>query len=111
MKRLIKYILLTLTASLALGAASCNKEEPSFTMQATVLSIDDKIEVDVTEAEYASGLYWIITGERTEYYDKCGNKLARSDINVGNTIIITYNGQVMMSYPAQVVALNIVVID
>ena len=111
MKKIVKYIILALTASVVCCATSCNRSEPEFTMKATVLNVQDKIEVDVTEAEYASGLYWIITNDKTSFYDKNGNKITRNDIKVGDTVIITYNGQVMMSYPAQIVALNIAVTD
>lgn len=80
-----------------------------FTMLATVKAVREKIEVEVTEAEYASGIYEIIVSDSTEIVDSDGNKLYRTDIVEGAEVVITYNGQTMLSLPPQVVARRIVV--
>ena len=115
MKKILSIILLILAFP---ALASCSAEDDgtgaptsdganSFSMKAEVTSLGEKIEVNVTEAEYASGIYWIITSENTEFLDKSGKKISKEDIKVGDTVYITYNGQIMMSYPPQVAALSI----
>ena len=79
-------------------------EKEEFEMVAIVKNLDDRIEVEVIESDYAFGIYWIITSEETKYLDKDDNIIFKEDIKVGDKIEITYNGQVMMSYPPQVVA-------
>ncbi len=81
--------------------------EPKFEMKATVTALGEKLEVNVTEAEYAEGIYWIIISENTEILNSKGEKISREEIAVGDELKITYNGQVMMSYPPQVVARKI----
>ena len=78
-----------------------------FTMLATVKNVEEKIEVDVISAEYASGIYWVITSPATRITDEKGNIIKKTDLKVGDTVKIIYNGQVMMSYPPQIVALEI----
>ena len=82
----------------------------SVKMTAVIKEIDDKIAVDVTESEYTSGVHLVITAPSTEYFDKNGNNISRSDLNVGDTVEILYGGQVMMSYPPQIVAARISVV-
>ena len=112
MKRFIKYLL---CFSLLISSFSCEKQEgdaitTDFKMKAIVKSINEKIEVEVTEAEYAYGPYWIIYNDQTVFLDKNGNKSTVESISVGDTVEIYYNGQVMMSYPPQVAALKISVL-
>ena len=114
---MIKKLLSLCLACLALtplfscfdGAGEPEGYTPSdaFSMKATVERIGDRIEVNVTEAEYAEGPYWVITSDATVYLDRDGNAIARSDLKVGDTIEIFYSGQVMMSYPPQIVAKKI----
>lgn len=81
-------------------------------MIAEIVAIGDKIEVEVIEGEYgASGIYWVITGEETIYEAENGGKINANSLGVGDRIEIIYNGQVMMSYPPQIVAKKIVVLD
>lgn len=82
-----------------------------FTMRATVIAVRDKIEVEVTEAEYAGGIYEIITPVGIAIRNSEGISLDRADITVGSELIITYNGQTMLSLPPQVVAREIVVVS
>ena len=81
-----------------------------FDMRAVVNAVSEKIEVEVIEAEYASGIYWVITSDSTVFLDRNGNEIKKSDIKAGDVVEITYNGQVMMSYPPQIVALKIKVL-
>lgn len=79
-------------------------------MTATVDELGEKITVTVIESEYAYGVYWVITGN-DEFYNKNGEKISRDEICVGDTVEIIYNGQVMMSYPPQIVARKITVLN
>ena len=80
---------------------------PEFKMKAEVVSLGEKIEVNVYEAEYADGIFLLITDEKTGFRDALDAQILRSDISVGDHIEITYSGQVMMSYPPQVYAIKI----
>ncbi|MBO7292446.1 MAG: hypothetical protein J6V07_00760 [Clostridia bacterium] len=90
------------------GETTPTGTEGDFKMTATVVAIGEKIEVEVISGPYdASGPYWVITGEDTHYRDRNGNKIGRDDLAVGDRVEITYGGQVMMSYPPQIVATTI----
>lgn len=111
MKIYIKLITLIMCISLL---ASCsvfadgNKNAEGTKMTAKIIAIGEKIEVEVIEGEYgATGPYWVITSPETTYLDKNGNVVSRLSISVGDTVEIVYSGQVMMSYPPQIVALKI----
>ena len=60
--------------------------EEGFTMKATVRAVREKIEVDVTEAEYASGIYEIIISDITVITDAEGNEVKRSAIEGYNEV-------------------------
>ena len=77
-------------------------------MIARVDGLSDRLEVTVTESEYAYGVYWVIISDITTITDREGNHITPSDIRVGDTVEIYYSGQVMLSYPPQIVAHNIV---
>ena len=80
-----------------------------YSMTATVSELGDQLLVDVSEsASNMIGPYLINTDKGTVYRDAEGNAIARDDIKVGDTIVIYFSGQVMMSYPAQVYAAKIV---
>lgn len=114
MKYSLKFILFILIISVfAFSSISCENEnegdgtEPSFSMKARLVANSEKLEVDVIEAEYASGIFHVITSEETEFYKSNGEKIKKSDLVEGDVIIIEYSGQMMMSYPPQIVALKI----
>ena len=110
MKRYIRLLPLLLCLPLLFACgdgqdAATEASGNSFTMTATITAIGDRIEVNVTEGPYgAEGPYWVIAGDKTAYFDESGNKIKRGALAVGDTVEITYGGQVMMSYPPQVVA-------
>ena len=125
MKNIIKIAVMVLTRSLlcSCGAISGNggnssgsenegggESGPEFVIKARVNAVGEKIEVDVIEGEYAYGIYWVITSEQTEFLGKDGGKITKNDIKPGDTLEIVYNGQVMMSYPPQIVARKITVL-
>ena len=82
-----------------------------FVMTATVLDIGDKIEVEVLESEYASGIYLVITSDETVFLDECGAPIGRGELKAGDTVRIVYGGQVMLSLPPQIIATEIAKIN
>ena len=97
---------------------SCTKDSgthvqndtPEFILKASVVELGEKLLIDVYEGEYASGEYLVIIPDFISITDNNGKNLTRGDIKVGDTLEIIYNGQVMMSYPAQIVARKIKVL-
>lgn len=73
-------------------------------MLARIDRIDEKIAVTVLKSPYTSGVHLVITGDVTVYRTADGAPLERSNLQVGDTVCIQYNGQVMMSYPPQIAA-------
>jgi hypothetical protein len=49
----------------------------------------------------------VILTDETEIKDALGKALSREDIGIGDTLSVVYNGQVMLSYPPQIVAHSI----
>ena len=113
MKKRMLYTLLIVAAILLVachgGEETENGMNTNFKMTATVQSVGEKIQVDVVQAEYTSGIHWVITSEATEFFGKNGDPIDRADLAPGDTVEILYNGQVMMSYPPQIVAVRITV--
>ena len=121
-KTLLTILLFILTVSIASYLSSCNMSDSEndddstdkngdedrpgsdFKMTAVITELNDKIAVDVIESEYTSGIHWVNISEFTEFYAKDGSKITRGDLKVGDTVEILYSGQVMMSYPPQIVA-------
>ena len=52
-------------------------------------------------------MHIVITGEQTDFYGRDGEHISRGALRVGDTVEIVYSGQVMMSYPPQIVARKI----
>ena len=119
MKKIIKIAIMVLTLSLlsACGTSSGGGSDVGdggtvdpFVLKATVNAVGERIEVEVIESDYAFGPYWVITSDDTQFVGKNGGKITKQDIKAGDTVEITYNGQVMMSYPPQIVARKITVL-
>ena len=108
MKRMLGYIILGLVLPTLLMTGCDRSNDDGVKMTATVTAIDDRIEVEVLESEYTAGPHWVITTEET-VFEKNGRKITRDGISVGDTVEIYYNGQVMLSFPPQIVAHRIVV--
>lgn len=95
-----------------LGVSSCvykNDGEigDKVKMTAIIDNIGEHIEVTVLESEYTSGVHWVITAEQTQYLNSDGSRISRSELRVGDKVEILYSGQVMLSYPPQIVAAKI----
>ena len=76
-------------------------------MKARIIAVNDRIEVEVIESEYASGIIWVNTSEETLVLDEDGKDIEISDLTVDDVIEIAYSGQIMMSYPGQIVGLAV----
>lgn len=76
-------------------------------MVAVIIEMGEKISVDVIESEYTTGIHWVLTSGGTEFFDQKGNAIERSDLKPSDKVEILYSGQVMMSYPPQIVAARI----
>ena len=87
----------------------CEDENSRVKMTAVVEGVGQKLEVTVTDSEYTFGIHWVITPDSTVYLDASGDPISRGDIKVGDTVEIWYSGQVMLSYPPQIVAHKIIV--
>lgn len=131
MKRVVFIILIFVALALFISAffidfdnfddfdnlASGKEEQPvandnvvGVKMTATVKGIGDKIEVEVIEGEYgASGIYWVNYSEETVFADSENLRVSISNLKVGDTVEITYGGQVAMSYPPQIFASKILI--
>ncbi len=120
MKKILISITLLLAALLLCACGTENNEgdgdstegtpDSSVKMTATVTAIDEKIEVNVIESDYASGIYWVITSSETAFFDADGKEIKKADLAIGDTVEILYSGQVMMSLPPQIVAARITVL-
>ena len=109
MKKILNLIFILVLAMLNLTSCSCATEDDvgasnKVTMVAEILEIKDTILVNVKESDIAFGNYILIVNNDTSYLSKEGNKISKSDLNVGDIIIVQYGGQVMLSQPPQIVA-------
>ena len=89
---------------------SCGSKEKaeSFKMLARINENKNELFVTVIESEYSEGDFFIIVSENTEYLTKSGEQIRKEDLHAGDTVEITYNGQIMLSYPPKVAALKII---
>lgn len=106
MKRLAGVILILIFSCFSMACAKNLGED--FKMVAKILNISDKIEVEVIESDVADGIYWVIVSDKTKYFDLEEKKIFKEDLKAGDIIEIYFGGQVMMSYPPQIVAGKII---
>jgi hypothetical protein len=66
---------------------------------------------DLESNEYRSSDKMSVSLVDTVITDKDGEKIAREDLKAGDIIEITYNGMILESYPAQISASSIKVVD
>ena len=84
-------------------------ESGEFVFKGVVTSTDNNryIEMEVIDSDIASGIYWVLVNEQTQFVNKSGNPIARALVKVGDTIAVSFSGQVMMSYPPRIAAQKI----
>ncbi len=108
MKRII-IAFIVLISIFSLGG--CKKMENSTVyMEARILEVNNTLLVSVTKSEYAFGDYILHISNETKIYNKEGRQIAKTDLLVGDNIMVEYSGQVMLSIPPQVVAHKIAII-
>lgn len=127
MKKILFYLLLALaltaTVSCETGGgasagagegASAEAQADAVKMTATVTSTENggQIAVDVISGDYGvTGVYLVHLSAETAFYGANGAPISRADLKAGDTVEIRYGGQVMMSYPPQIVAGSITVLE
>lgn len=104
--KILKSALLLAISGMLFSCSHGSRPGDSVAMTATVTALGERLEVEVTESEYTFGTFWVITTD-TLFYDKEGNQITKDDIKVGDSVKILYSGQVMLSYPPQIVAAKI----
>ena len=109
LSRIIKIAL----AVLCLGALTACDPTPvgepgEFRLKATVNAVEEHLEVEVYDSDYAFGIYHVITDAATAYYNESGDRISRSDIKQDDKVEIYYGGQTMQSYPPQIYSMKIV---
>ncbi len=110
MKKFLCVFVLILCQLFLVGCDQTNgMNNEKFVLKAEVLSVNEKIEVNVIDSDYAFGVYHVITSNETQFFDSDGNVIDKSSVKINDVIEITYGGQVMMSYPPQIVASKIVI--
>ena len=116
MKKIILIASILLILALLVSCDTTNGEQSmiddgtqeSVKMTAVVKAIGYSIEVEVIEGDYgAAGIYWVNFSSDTTFVDANNQTVSSSDLNVGDTIEITYSGQVALSYPPQIFAKRI----
>ena len=110
MKRVIIGVILFVSAFMVFTCGFSEGKsmaQENVKMVAEVTGLGDKIEVEVLESDYTSGVHLVITHDATQYFDINGNKTSRTEIEVGDKVEIVYSGQVMLSFPPQIVAIKI----
>ena len=79
-----------------------------FILKARVVGKNDThLEIEVIESDYAFGVYWVIVPSSTPILSAQKEVISLDELSAGTVVEITYNGQTMMSYPPQIVALSI----
>lgn len=76
-------------------------------MTARISEVGEYVVVEVIESEYTVGTHWVITSEDTVFIGRGGERISRGALCSGDTVEISYNGQVMLSYPPKIVAKKI----
>ena len=90
------------------GNENENPADPAV-ISGTVTAVNNRIELLADETEISSGPYSVIITDTTEFYFENGGKAALDDVKTGHKVEISFNGQVMLSYPAQIVAHKVVI--
>ena len=111
MKKIIALAVATLLLFMVGCSTSDSGEAPimgeKYVLKGIIKSVNEGIiEVEVIESDYAFGIYWVHT-ENATLLDIDGNAIAINDFGIDDVVNITYGGQVMMSYPPQIVAYKI----
>ncbi len=99
--------LLSVSVSPACGKAELPRLDGRVSMTARITEIGERITVEVIESPYTFGTHIVHTPPETVYLDEHGKPIDRTALSVGDLVCIRYSGQVMLSYPPQIVAAEI----
>lgn len=105
-----KFIIILLAFSIMPMILACgkNNEENGVNMTATILEIEQGYILVEAEDENTFGEYRVnIDDSITKYYDAQNNEITKDALNVGDRVVISYNGQVARSLPPQIFGLEI----
>lgn len=105
-RRFLKNAIILALTGLLFSCGGSSEPDGRVSMTATVTELGERLVVEVTESEYTFGTHWVIVTD-TVFYDKSGNKVTKDAVKVGDSVRIQYSGQVMLSYPPQIVATKI----
>ncbi|MBO5313466.1 MAG: DUF3221 domain-containing protein [Clostridia bacterium] len=100
-------IILLLSSALLIFGCGDSEVDNKFIMEAIVQGVGEKIEVEVINSDYAFGIYWVLLAKDAKIYNSSNIPISKEGLSVGDRVEITYGGQVMMSYPPQIVAQSI----
>ena len=78
-----------------------------FILKGKVIAYNTHLEIEVVESDYAFGVYHVIVPQGTQILNKSGEQITPNELLPNDIVSITYNGQTMLSYPPQIVALSI----
>ena len=78
--------------------------ENEFFLEGIVKDNAEHLEIEVINSDYAFGIYWVLISPETKIYSENGDAISIKDIEKGDVLKIVYGGQVMLSYPPQIVA-------
>lgn len=112
MKRITCSYFLLLFLCTAITLSACHKDNKTV-FTATVLENDSSFIVEPQQSsnEYNSLDKIAVHANNAAVYNSDNKKISLSDITVGQTVQITYNGLIAESYPAQITASKIKVIE
>lgn len=105
MKTIIAFFILI---CLCFSLFSCAKEK-SYVFNAVILELNSSILVEpqVDSTEYKSSDKIVVHIGDAKIYDANKNKIDISELLPGQSIVITYNGLIAESYPAQIWAIRV----
>lgn len=106
-KMLFFAALTALTLPFLLSVSESPRLDGRASMTARITEIGERITVEVLESPYTSGVHTVHTPPETVYLDASGKPTDRTALSVGDVVRIRYSGQVMLSYPPQIVAAEI----
>ena len=110
----IKITAIVLSLLLGTVLTSCGENggvgEGKYTMRARITELGGEILVDVIEAPHGNTGPFFVIASGADVFGIEGEKITRNELAVGDVVDISYGGQVMMSYPPQIMARKITLI-
>jgi hypothetical protein len=93
------------------GDVSDNESNSIFNAEVIETGASLLIAPEVESNEYRSSDKISVSLNDAKIVNADGQEIAKEDLNVGDIITVTYNGIILESYPAQITASNIKVVD